>query len=555
MRFFIAGLLFVHPLSAQDPQHFIDKLKDNSNKQVLTRYDLHAGLNQPDTVALVQLLDAIEKKMSKTSAKIKTRFAAMKARSLFYRLGPGDSLYAAQMKEALYKAFEMDESFMVAEYSRWYGEMLNSLEKRNEAIQYTLNAIVLQEQLSLEYFPDVNTFYFTIGELFYRTRNYNDAVTWLNKGLALPGKDTVMPRNYANALNNLATSYHMLTEFKKSVEVYEQVVDYSNKHQLEDWAMLAFYNRINPFVELRYFDSSKVLLYKKLDLVKNTGDNYTTAGVYFQLGQIANLENDFHTALGYLLKAEEYVGKTGVPYYRTKIFRELSIAYDSLGQPEKSLAYYKEYKHLADSAEKAEATRGSDYLLAKANFEKEQLNFKQLKKQKERGIMLRNTGIIILVVLSGSVILVLNRHRKKAQRMHTEAEKQLQHFRAEMITRNQQIEALLNEMQHQENSREKTIQIEELTRQIILTEDDWQGFQSMFNKAYPGFFYRLKEKAPGITEAEQRLASLIKIQLNTKQISAMQGISSDAVHKTRQRLRQRFNIISTAELEAIITTV
>jgi DNA-binding CsgD family transcriptional regulator len=51
------------------------------------------------------------------------------------------------------------------------------------------------------------------------------------------------------------------------------------------------------------------------------------------------------------------------------------------------------------------------------------------------------------------------------------------------------------------------------------------------------------------------MAALLKIQLSTKQIAAMQGIGSDSVHKTRHRLRQRFATGSTAELENIIASI
>jgi DNA-binding CsgD family transcriptional regulator len=169
--------------------------------------------------------------------------------------------------------------------------------------------------------------------------------------------------------------------------------------------------------------------------------------------------------------------------------------------------------------------------------------------------MLRNAGIIFLIFISGLALWLLNRRRKKAIRLNATAQKQLHAFREEMIVRNQQIETIMSEIHNQEHSKEKAGRVEELSGQIILTEDDWLRFQSLFNKTYPGYLHRLKEKVAGITEAEIRMACLIKIQLNTRQIASMQGISPDSVHKTRHRLRQRFSTATTTELESILASV
>jgi tetratricopeptide (TPR) repeat protein len=552
---FLAAILFTQFSFAQDPGYFIDQFKDNSNQQVLTRLAVHDSISKLDTVSIIKVIGEMEKSVAQSSVRMKTKVAALKSRLLFYKLGPGDSLYAGQMKNALYKANELDESFMIAEYSRWYSEMLNSLGKRNEAVQYALNAIVLQEQLGLHYFPGVNIFYFTIGELLFRTRNREEAVTWLTKGLSLPGTDSVPPVNYCQALNNLALSYYQLKDYKKSLATHERCMAYSDEHGVVYWRNTSYFNRMNSFVQLHNFDSSKVIVDAIYKMGKEYDDNNLLAGACFTYGQIANLQNDYTTAVTWLKKSQQYFDKGGMRAGYANVYQELSTAYNGLKQFDKSLSYYKKFQYLRDSAQKAEASERSDYMMAKANFDKEQLDFRKLTTRKAADVKLRNISIIILVLLSAIIILWLNWKRRRARYNHHEAEKQLRVFREEMIGKNQRIETLVNELQNQENTSEKAVRVEELAQQIILTEEDWQRFQSMFNKVYPGFFHRLREKAAGITEAELRLASLIKIQLNTRQIAAMQGISSDAVHKTRQRLRQRFSTASTAELEAIIIAI
>lgn len=74
----------------------------------------------------------------------------------------------------------------------------------------------------------------------------------------------------------------------------------------------------------------------------------------------------------------------------------------------------------------------------------------------------------------------------------------------------------------------------------------------MFDKVYPGFLQRLREMAPDITLAEQRMAALIRLKLDNHQIATMLGISADSVGKSRHRLCSRLAIAENAELEEVL---
>ena len=91
-----------------------------------------------------------------------------------------------------------------------------------------------------------------------------------------------------------------------------------------------------------------------------------------------------------------------------------------------------------------------------------------------------------------------------------------------------------------------------LSNLTILTDEDWDKFKLLFEKIYPMFFQRLKTTTPDITVAEQRMAALIRLQLTTRQMASMQGISPDSVHKTRQRLRHRLSVSNETNLERFL---
>ena len=133
------------------------------------------------------------------------------------------------------------------------------------------------------------------------------------------------------------------------------------------------------------------------------------------------------------------------------------------------------------------------------------------------------------------------------------AKEQLKMFTDNIIEKTSLIEKLESQAKDKAASSEQQTIISELSHQTILTEDDWNKFKSLFETIYPGFFITLKEKFPDITLAEQRMAALIRLRLTTKQIASILGISIDSVHKSRQRLRQRFQVGTDANLEELVT--
>ena len=132
------------------------------------------------------------------------------------------------------------------------------------------------------------------------------------------------------------------------------------------------------------------------------------------------------------------------------------------------------------------------------------------------------------------------------------AKDQLKMFTENVIEKTNLIERLEMQVKGKEVSSEQHSIMSELAQQTILTEQDWYKFRSLFEKIYPEFFTNLKAKFPDITVAEQRMAALTRLHLSTKQIASMLGISVDSVHKSRQRLRQRFQVGTETNLDDLV---
>lgn len=88
----------------------------------------------------------------------------------------------------------------------------------------------------------------------------------------------------------------------------------------------------------------------------------------------------------------------------------------------------------------------------------------------------------------------------------------------------------------------------------ILTIDDWYTFKTLFEKNHPAYLHRLRTAHPEMSEAEERLFLLLKLNLTTQEIAYMLNIQLGSVKKARIRLRKRLNLQSEDSLSGYINS-
>jgi len=552
---FFSGIPFFSVAQGPTVADCVQRLKDNSDTQFLQHYAMYLDIQKLDTPSRVKMAFDIEKACASGNRRLRLLGRSVKAKLLFYSTTNGDAANAAEMKKCLVEATEMDEPYLQAEFGRWYSEMLNSLDQKELAVQYAVTSLKLHEYLGFQKFRAVSIFYMWVGETLLMVDYVPEAIYHLQKGLELAKGDTlVRPFRYMFTYNNLGLAYRQLNRHDSALYYFEKLKAYCAEIDRPVWEKIAYKNRLPSFVALHMLDSAKVVADSLFIIAKTSKDPDDETIAWYMQGQIAMQENNYQQAVQHLLHGiSASAGK--YPKQENRINEALVKCYEAMGQPEKAYPYLKAVRHYEDSVDLARTNYNTRFLSIKADYEKEQLAHRDIVARGHRAIRFRNWSIGLLVALSILGIAWINRRRRRAQEAQQQGAVQLELFKKEMIDKNARIEELLAGIEEEHHRQLDAEHLEELSRQMILTEDDWQNFKRLFEKVHPSFFSGLKQKAPGITEAEQRMAALLRIQLNTKQIAAMQGISPDSVHKTRHRLRQRFGTGSTTELENIIAGI
>ena len=91
-----------------------------------------------------------------------------------------------------------------------------------------------------------------------------------------------------------------------------------------------------------------------------------------------------------------------------------------------------------------------------------------------------------------------------------------------------------------------------ITRNINLDEQ-WKDFKIHFEKVHAGFFTRLVEEFPNLSQTDLRLCAYLLINLDSKEIAQIANISPDSVRKRKQRLREKLNLTKDQDIRLLLT--
>ncbi len=102
---------------------------------------------------------------------------------------------------------------------------------------------------------------------------------------------------------------------------------------------------------------------------------------------------------------------------------------------------------------------------------------------------------------------------------------------------------------------EQTATLNQIKDSAILTDDDWDGFRKNFEKVHSGFLERLKLTLPDLSPAETRFIALAKLNLSNKEMAGMLGVSADAMRTIRYRLRKKLHLSEEGDIQELINKI
>jgi tetratricopeptide (TPR) repeat protein len=504
-----------------------------------------------------------------------------------------DSLYQI-LEEAIYLAEKKNLDDRVAKLEMLKGQILDRLNNYVSAQQAFLRAEVILEgikgkipdstylKLKIAFFNNMATVFFRTGKLEEALGYYEQIIHYLQHAseAALPLKSKVY---YMIAYNNIGSVYLQQKKYDPAETYYLKSITY-----LEEDNKVALSSILN---NLGIIEKDRGNFQKSLDYLNRSLQLRREKG--FIAGEVQALNNigDLFWKMGETRKALDTLLKVSEMAKEHKLIQSYNIAaeklasiYYELGDYRKAYLTHLDFKLHYDSLMNQENLSNITQIEMQHRFE-QKMHEENMQRQKEDLIRQRRettyffTAITAILLLSLITLLYalqqskLKRHQLAAEKdrlrqksLELENEKlniDLEYKNKELTTNviylartNEFISGIAEKlMKHRiyftkENQKLVDGLIRELTS--FSDRDTWKEFELRFQEVHKDFYNKLNEQFPDLSSNEKKLCAFLRLNMTTKEISAITYQSINSITVARSRLRKKLGIDQDENLIAFL---
>jgi hypothetical protein len=449
--------------------------------------------------------------------------------------------------------------------------------KSGDFLLYNLKALELQRKIGLNHFSFVHNRFFSISYALFHTKDYRESVSFGRECLLFKNVEVKKwdARVYLFQLDIIGASYLKLGKCDSSIYFYQQIIDTLLKKpdplpfMQKLWPSIAKGNIGHALIMKGQEAQGLPMVKEQLRVGLETGQFNNAAIAQNVLAAVDFKHQNYGLANQKWKAALRYAIKGLVEEQQVIALKGISESYLYLQQPDSARLYADRYQQLNERRMAAVNAIKLDRLRSQMAFDNLQNNYSETNYKLSREKLLRNFILIGVFLLMIIVLLIYNRdhirtkyRRAEMLRQQKETEKQVLEAREQVIAFSKNIlekDRLIYSLNkalksHATDIEEKNINAT-LLNYVLVTDREWEKFKEMVSNAYPGFFVRLESLIADITPAEERLASLICLQLSDRQMASMLGISKESVSRSKRRLKQRIAIPDGLTLEDYICSL
>ncbi len=307
------------------------------------------------------------------------------------------------------------------------------------------------------------------------------------------------------------------------------------------------------------------------DAGKQRNDQVGLAANYLGIGKAYFAKKDLKLANNYLNRARQLAEKFGLQAIRRDVYLAFKELESRRGNYPKALQFTDLYLNVKDSLFNREKSNLIANMEARRVYEAQEEEL--VLAQKNLDIMVQQDKVstltkwlLILSLLTAITIAyaMLSRKNKviaskgvdlqkanlRGDNLETalkSKEQELTSYTLNFVHKNEgisELKQLIQNLSKRVDTQHRT-ELKAIVRKLdrlLRVDEDWADFRRHFESVHPDLINRLGEDYPGLTSNEFRLIALIRLNLSTKEISSVLGISPDSVKTARYRLRKKLNL-------------
>ncbi|HTB30697.1 MAG TPA: tetratricopeptide repeat protein [Bacteroidia bacterium] len=474
------------------------------------------------------------------------------------------------------------------------GNIYSSQGNFPKALEYDLKALKLTQEIGDKIGIAGNLG--NIGNIYYYQMNYSNALEYDLKALAA-AREIGDKEGIATNLGNIANIYFDQKKLSEALDYYSKALAMSQELGDKGGVAINMANMGNIYYAQGDYEKALEYHNKALSISREMGDKSEMGGIFTDLGRTSIKQKNFKQAKMFLDSSLYISQKIGDKKREESAFSVFAMLDSATGNFKTAFEDYKTFTLYHDSLINKEDIKKITQLEVSYQFEKredsihgeqEKTDIIETARSNRKSIITYSSILIALLTAILAIVLInrqqIKRKKDKAlfeqdlilsekekdllklerQRMEDElknSQNMLNDFTQNMVEKNKLLEEFkidlekLTILKSKEIDEARVEHLEHLNKVTILTEDDWTKFKNLFEQVYKGFFIRLKEKLPDLTQAEIRLVCLTKLNLDTKQMAGILGVSFATIRQSRYRMRKKLGLSEEGGIEEILESL
>ncbi|MCG8580859.1 MAG: tetratricopeptide repeat protein [Bacteroidales bacterium] len=508
----------------------------------------------------VMLLDSLKVQLnytSKDSNKVKTLWEL----SDYYW---ADDLRLAYQysDQALKLAKDLNDQRLIAVSYQKVGDALLFRGDNSNALKNYLLSLEIIETMGDE--DALFSIYHNMGVLFDRLKDYDQALTYYQKALyvfnSAADKDVNSMRQVHTLYNNIANIYNAKGDNNTAEEYYLKALKLAiEKHDFQTLGVI--YNNLGKVaIEAENWDKAYGYLIKSLESRQQINDLNGMAKSYNNLTNYYVQINQYDSAFEATQKALSLANQAGAMLTRLTALEHLSNLYEEKGQQQAALETYKQFKALNDSLVNESSIRKQTELQVKYEYEKEE-KIREAEQQKKNLRYILIISVLLLGFIISALLYRLSISRAKRIKLEKKSlETDLEMREKDIVAKDKELASsvlyLLKKNELLNDVSERLLQLKKRMKsenhnsiqKIILDiqegakEDMWEEFEMRFQQVHDDYFKKLKEHAPDLTPGEIKICTFLKLNMTSKEISAITKQSVKSIEVARTRIRKKMQL-------------
>ena len=192
---------------------------------------------------------------------------------------------------------------------------------------------------------------------------------------------------------------------------------------------------------------------------------------------------------------------------------------------------------------------------------------REIEEQKQKNSRIVFISIIVILILAFTLAYFLSRkvYLDKQMIIASQNEKiaksELEHKKRELaaistniVQENEQVSNILKDLKYyssllkSEKDRNSFSPLIKSINRLLSEKRKEDLYSDQFNAAYPGYLEYLTRTYPDLTTADLKLCTFLRMNLNTKEIADIMGLSVRSIESRRYRLRKKLNLSKEEDL-------